>query len=101
MGYLMPQSLRFPASSQAVPVENAGDEEKSKPIGSHCQPIIDPQDWITKAEAARIRGVTRQAIAKLVNKGKLSTLKIAGGTLVKRAEVESFQPETGGRPTRP
>ena len=48
-----------------------------------------------------MRGVTRQAIAKLVRKGKLTTLQIAGHTLVKRADVEAYQPEPGGRPTRP
>ena len=69
--------------------------------GSQSQPVFDPAEWITKAEAARIRGVTRQAIAKLVNKGKFSTLEIAGGSLVKRSEVEAYKPEAGGRPARP
>ena len=45
--------------------------------------------------------MTRQAIAKLVNKGKLATLEIAGHTLVKRAEVVAYKPEPGGRPALP
>ena len=62
---------------------------------------MNAAEWITKAEAARVRGVTRQAMAKLVKKGRLSTLEIAGHTLVKRADVESYKPEIGGRPARP
>jgi excisionase family DNA binding protein len=69
-------------------------------MGSQRQPVSDAGEWITKAEAARIRGVTRQAIAKLVRKGKLTTLQIAGHTLVKRAEVGAYKPEPGGRPSR-
>lgn len=97
----MPQSARVRLGSQADPAKSAGKQGKIEQKGSHSQPVFDPQDWITKAEAARIRGVTRQAIAKLVNKGKLSTLEIAGGTLVKRSEVEAYKPELGGRPARP
>lgn len=47
-----------------------------------------------------MRGVTRQAIAKLVSKGKFTTLEIAGHKLVKRADVEAYKPEPGGRPAR-
>lgn len=97
----MPQSVRVRLGSQADPAKAAGKQRKIEQTGSHSQPVFDPQDWITKAEAARIRGVSRQAIAKLVNKGKLSTLEIAGGTLVKRSEVETYKPEAGGRPARP
>lgn len=50
------------------------------------------------AEAARLREVSSQAIAKLVAKGRLATLEIAGKTLVRKAEVEAFQPARGGRP---
>ena len=96
----MPQSVRVRLVSQADPAKSAGEQGKIEQTGSHSQPIFNPKDWITKAEAARIRGVTRQAIAKLVNKGKLSTLEIAGGTLVNRSEVEAFRPEPGGRPAR-
>ena len=45
-----------------------------------------------------MRGVTRQAIGKLVGKGKLATLEIAGHTLVRRAEVKAYKPQPGGRP---
>jgi len=53
-------------------------------------------DWISQAEAARIRGVTRQAIAKLVNQNRLRTLLIGGHTLVYRQDVEDFKRKQSG-----
>ena len=55
-------------------------------------------DWVSQAEAARIRGVTRQAIAKLIKKGRLKTLEIGGKILLLRAEIQGFKPEPAGRP---
>lgn len=55
-------------------------------------------EWISQAEAARIHGVTRQAINKLVRSGRLRTLKIGGHVLVNREEIESFRPQPSGRP---
>ena len=60
----------------------------------------DPSDWISQAEAARLRKVSRQAIALLVKKGRLSVLKIGGRVLVRRKEVEEFTPEPAGRPPK-
>ena len=80
------------------PAKKAGKRGQTGKMGSQRQPVFDAGEWITKAEAARVRGVTRQAIAKLVGKGKLATLEIAGHTLVKRADVEAYKPEPGGRP---
>lgn len=60
--------------------------------------IFNPADWISQAEAARIRGVTRQAIHRLIQRGKLSVLEIGGHILVSRAEIENFQPGEPGRP---
>jgi excisionase family DNA binding protein len=59
---------------------------------------IDPTEWISQAEAARLRNVSRQAIAKLVRKGRLQTLEIGGHTLVRRGEIEQFVPLGAGRP---
>ena len=61
---------------------------------------LSPQDWISQSEAARLRGVSRQAIFKLVKKGHLRTLEIGGYVLVNRSDVESFEPQASGRPTR-
>jgi excisionase family DNA binding protein len=55
-------------------------------------------DLITQAEAARIRGVSREAIYGLVARGKLIVVEIGGQKFLKKSEVESYEPETGGRP---
>jgi excisionase family DNA binding protein len=59
---------------------------------------IAPTDWISQSEAARLRSVTRQAISKLIRKGRLRTLEIGGHTLVNRADVERFVQLQPGRP---
>ncbi|MGH8551402.1 MAG: helix-turn-helix domain-containing protein [Methylococcales bacterium] len=42
------------------------------------------KEWVSQADAARLRGVSRQAISKLVQKGRLRTLTIGGRVLVHR-----------------
>jgi len=59
---------------------------------------IDPAAWISQAEAARLRSVTRQAIAKLVSSGRLRTVVVGGRTFVSRADVMAFEPLPAGRP---
>lgn len=54
--------------------------------------------WISQAEAARIRGISRQAIGRLVKKGRFELLKIGGRSLLRRADVEDYRAETPGRP---
>jgi len=60
----------------------------------------DLVDWISIAEASRIRGVSRQAISKLVKQGRLSTISVAGRPLVNRKEVTDFERMPAGRPAR-
>jgi excisionase family DNA binding protein len=62
---------------------------------------IDPSDWISQAEAARLRNVTRQAIARLVGNGRLRTLDIGGRSFVNRSDVLAFEPNPPGRPKGP
>jgi excisionase family DNA binding protein len=57
-------------------------------------------EWISQAEAARLRGVSRQAIALLVKKGRLATIKVGGRLLVRRKDVEDFTPDPAGRPRK-
>jgi len=57
-------------------------------------------EWISQAEAARLRGVSRQAIARLIKKGRFRVLQIAGKILLKRTDVEAFEPEPAGRPRK-
>jgi excisionase family DNA binding protein len=54
-------------------------------------------DWISQAEAARIRGVSRQAIAELVKRQRVETLRIGGRLLVRRKEIEQFKEQQAGR----
>jgi len=61
---------------------------------------FDPSAWISQSEAARIRGVSRQAIARLVAKGRFKKFSVGGRTLLSRADVENFKPEMPGRPTK-
>jgi excisionase family DNA binding protein len=60
-------------------------------------PIFNPDDWISQAEAARLKGVSRQAIWKLIKKGRLRNIHIGGHTLVFRKDIESFQAQKPGR----
>jgi excisionase family DNA binding protein len=55
------------------------------------------EEWISQAEAARIRGVSRQAIGRLIKRKRLHTLKIGGRMLVRRKDVEDFRAEQAGR----
>jgi excisionase family DNA binding protein len=62
--------------------------------------IKDLQDWISQAEAARLRGVSPQGISDLIARGRLQTLRVGGKTLVSRSEVMAFEPKPGGRPLK-
>lgn len=57
---------------------------------------LDSVLWISQSEAARLRAVSRQAIAALVKKGRFRTLKIGGKVLVRREDVEAFEPKPPG-----
>lgn len=56
--------------------------------------------WITQAEAARQKGVTRQAIAKLIKRGKLQTMEFGGHTFVLLDEITNFTSQNPGRPRK-
>jgi excisionase family DNA binding protein len=58
----------------------------------------DIDDWISQVEAARIRNVSKQAIAKLIRRNRLSAREIGGRMLVRRSEIEAFVPMPIGRP---
>lgn len=58
------------------------------------------EQWVTQAEAARLRGVTRQAIGKLVSRQKLKILEIGGVTFVSKEDVLNFVPDKSGRPKK-
>ena len=58
---------------------------------------IFPAEWVSPAEAARIRGVSRQAMTKLIKGGRLETIEIAGRKLVRLSAVEDFKAKPPGR----
>jgi excisionase family DNA binding protein len=60
----------------------------------------DPADWVSPAEAARIRGVSRQAISRLIQKGRFRVFRIAGKVLVRRSEVKAYKQAQAGRPRK-
>ena len=59
---------------------------KSKEPGT-----VNAGDWISKGDASRARGVSRQAIWDLVHRGRLKTCVIAGRIYVSRSEVMNFK----------
>ena len=61
---------------------------------------LDESDMISQAEAARIRGVSHEAIRNLVERGRLKAYRIGGRVFVSRREVEAFEPDPGGRPRK-
>jgi len=62
--------------------------------------FVDISDLISQAEAARLRGITRQAVARLVQKGRLKIWTIGGRVMVSRAEIREFTPNNPGRPVK-
>jgi excisionase family DNA binding protein len=58
------------------------------------------EDWVSQSEAARIRGVSPQAIGRLIKKGRFRTLEIGGKVLLNRHEVETYKPKRTGRPRK-
>jgi hypothetical protein len=57
---------------------------------------FNPAEWISQAEAARIRGIARQAIATHVKRGRFTTFLMGGKTFLLRSEVENFEPQKRG-----
>jgi excisionase family DNA binding protein len=69
-------------------------------MSSNLKPVskknLAPEEWVSQAHAAEMRGVSRQAIAELVAKGRFKTLSIGGRILLKRSEIEAFKPKPPG-----
>jgi hypothetical protein len=74
--------------------------------GSVSQPVpslnvkLNPKDLVTYTTAARMRGVSVQAISRLVRRGKLKLIEIDGHKFVFREEVQMYRPSVGGRPAK-
>jgi hypothetical protein len=61
---------------------------------------FDPSLWISQTDAAKLRGVSRQAIAGLVKKGRFGTLLVGGKKLLLRSDVEAYEPRKPGPEAR-
>jgi hypothetical protein len=57
---------------------------------------LDTNVWMSKGDASRARGVSRQAIWELVRRGRLTTRLYKGRVYVSRAEVMGFKPRPRG-----
>jgi excisionase family DNA binding protein len=53
------------------------------------------EDLISQVEAAELRGVSKAAIADLIRRGRLQTITVAGRPLLRRSDVEKFEPHQG------
>jgi predicted DNA-binding protein (UPF0251 family) len=62
----------------------------------------DSKTYLSQAEAARRRGVSDQAIANLIRRGRLTKVEVAGRTVVLRSEIEGFvaRPKFGNPPKK-
>jgi excisionase family DNA binding protein len=57
----------------------------------------DLGELISITEAARLRGVSPQAIDRLLVRGRLEAIVIGGRRFLRRPDVVNFKPEVGGR----
>jgi excisionase family DNA binding protein len=58
--------------------------------------IVDMSMFVTVAEAAELRGVSRAAIHELVQRGRLRSEKMLGRVLLYRREIETFEKDKPG-----
>jgi plasmid maintenance system antidote protein VapI len=77
------------------PKKETGRKESLKTIHKDSS-----EKYISQAQAARHRGVSDQAIANLIRRGRLTTVRVAGRTLVLRSEIELFVVRPKGRPPK-
>jgi excisionase family DNA binding protein len=57
-------------------------------------------DWLTAAEAARRKGVSRQLVARAIKRGDLRGIRWGQFYVVHRADVEAWKPLARGRPRK-
>jgi excisionase family DNA binding protein len=61
---------------------------------------IDLTELISVPDAAKMRGVSTQAIHHLIKRGRLNAIEVAGRRVLFRKEVEAFEPLPVGRPRK-
>ncbi len=79
----------------------------AQPPGSQGQvnPLASSETTVLKTrfgpgDAARLRGVSPQAIGRLIKKGRFRTLQIGGKVLLDRREVLNYKAKPTGRPRK-
>jgi len=79
------------------PRKEVAHKEPSKTIHKE-----DSKKYLSQAEAARRRGVSKQAIAALIQRGRLTPVEVAGRIVVLRSEIEGFvaRPKFGNPPKK-
>ena len=79
------------------PKKEVAHKEPSKTIHKE-----DSKKYFSQAEAARRRGVSKQAIAALIQRGRLTPVEVAGRIVVLRSEIEGFvaRPKFGTPPKK-
>lgn len=58
------------------------------------------QEWVSAAEAAVIKGVTRRAVYQAIRTGKLAARRFEGRWLIRWADLDAWR-VVGHRPRRP
>jgi hypothetical protein len=61
---------------------------------------IDPNELVSVKEAAKMRGVSTQAIHRLMKRGRFTIIEVRERNFLLRKEVEAFVPDVGGRPRK-
>jgi len=97
--------LRSEAESLAArpkgrPRQEASEKKKTSTKSAKSARKHSSDEYISQAEAARIRGVSQPSVADLIRRGRLTSVSVAGRTLVIRSEVEAFVAQPIGRPPK-
>jgi hypothetical protein len=61
---------------------------------------IDLSELVSQQQAAEVRGVSIQAIHKLIKRGRFTVVEVGGKKFLLRKEVEAFVPRRTGRPRK-
>ena len=59
---------------------------------------INPDELITRSEAAELRGVSHQTITYMIKMGRVKTVEIRSRMFLIRKDVESYEPGKPGFP---
>jgi len=61
---------------------------------------IDTEELVSQKEAAEIRGISIQAIHKLMKRGRFTVIEISGIRFLLRKEIETYEARPRGRPRK-